>query len=216
MLLSGLTIAGFISTLIALVISITVHEFAHAWAANELGDRTAAYLGRLTLNPLAHLDAIGSLMILVAGFGWGRPVPVNPYHLRQGPKTGMALVSAAGPLSNIVMAALFAIPFRLGLLGWSSFRTSIIVPSPADILLTLVGLNVALAVFNLIPISPLDGFKVAVGFLPADLSRRLASIEQYGFVILMGLILIDNFAGIPILGWIMGPPTRLLLKLFLG
>src|SRR5688572_3299601 len=107
----------FIARLITLVIAFTIHEFAHAWTAVELGDDTPRHAGRLTLNPIAHLDFFGSLLLIVGGFGWAKPVPFNPYNLRIGPRLGTALVAAAGPFSNLVLALLAALPFRFGLLS---------------------------------------------------------------------------------------------------
>ncbi|TET55280.1 MAG: site-2 protease family protein, partial [Anaerolineales bacterium] len=147
--------------LIALVMlsltSMPVHEWAHAWVAYELGDDTAARRGRLTLNPLAHIDPIGSLMLLFAGFGWGKPVPINPYRLRGNLRVSRALVSVAGPFSNFVLAMLAAIPFRMGWLDGDITTASFIF---AEILLDFIWINLILAVFNLLPIPPLDGSRV--------------------------------------------------------
>lgn len=208
------SVAGFISTIIALIVAITVHEFAHAWAANELGDPTSKNQGRLTLNPLSHLDPVGSLMIIFAGFGWGRPVPVNPYMLRTDPTVGMALVSFAGPASNLLTALLFAIPLRLGLLppGLGS-RT---IPSMGSVFVTIIFINLALAVFNLIPLAPLDGYKVALAVLPRDLSNRLRRIEVYGPIILILLLFLPTVVGFDLLGLFMYPPIRFMFSLMTG
>ena len=160
-------IITFITFVLALVISISIHEFSHALVATQLGDPTPKMQGRLSLNPLAHLDPIGSLMILLAGFGWGKPVQVQPGRLRTDPRSGMAAVSLAGPLSNIVLAALLAIPFRLGVFpstgaGFSLFSGELNAILPF-FLGAMLFLNLVLAVFNLIPLAPLDGFKVALG-----------------------------------------------------
>lgn len=211
--------AYLLSIIIALVIGITVHEFSHAWAAHQLGDPTSKYQGRLTLNPLAHLDPVGSLMILFAGFGWGKPVPVNPAMLRTDPTMGMALVSFAGPLSNVITALLFALPIRLGVLhiGFSSR----LVPSPGMLLGTIISLNLILAVFNLIPLAPLDGSKVALAVLPYEWAQKLRQIEPYGPVILVLLIVLPRLMppgtpSVDILGRILLPPTRFLFSLFTG
>ncbi len=148
--------------LLALVVSISFHEFAHAWSAYELGDSTARNNGRLTLNPVRHFDPIGALMILFMaisgwGIGWGKPVPVNPYNLRTNPRVGMGLTAAAGPFSNLVLATLFAIPLRLGVVQYGSVF--------GELLWVFVLTNVSLAVFNLIPLPPLDGFGVIQGLL---------------------------------------------------
>jgi Zn-dependent protease len=215
MLFGGLSVADLLSRAIGLLIAIAVHEAAHAWMANRLGDSTAKSLGRLTLNPLRHLDMLGTLMLLTAGFGWGKPVPVNPYNLRNGPKAGMAVTSFAGPLSNMFVAALVALPLRFGLVPLE-FGTSNIVPSVAGVLLSIVLLNIGLGIFNLIPIAPLDGFKVALGLLPRNLAMPLARTEAYGPLILLGLLLVGRVLPIDPLGAIMGPVFNVLLKVFLG
>lgn len=205
--------------LVALVISISVHEFAHAWSAYELGDPTARRLGRLTLNPIAHLDPLGALMILFMAFsgwgiGWGKPVPVNPYNLRTDPRVGMGLTSVAGPFSNLALAALCAIPLRLG--G----------PLPglvSALLWTLVFTNVSLAIFNLIPLPPLDGFNVLQGLLATFRTRwayewghRLDRLAPYGPALLIGLLSLGWFTGLNPIGLILGPPTRAILRVLLG
>ncbi len=210
------SVAGFISIIIALIVGITVHEFAHAWAANELGDPTSRSQGRLTLNPLAHLDPVGSLMILFAGFGWGKPVPVNPYMLRTDPTVGMALVSSAGPISNVLTALLFSVPVRLGMLP-SGFGTRII-PSIDGVFTTIIFVNLALAVFNLIPLAPLDGYKVALALLPCEFANRLRQIETYGPIILILLVFLPDLVGsnFDVLGQIIWPPIRLMFSLMTG
>ncbi len=208
------SVAGLISVIIALVVGITVHEFAHAWTASELGDPTSRNQGRLTLNPLSHLDPVGSLMILFAGFGWGKPVPVNPYMLRTDPTVGMALVSLAGPASNVLTALLFAIPLRLGILP-SGFGSRML-PSFTSLFGTIIFINIALAVFNLIPLAPLDGYKVALAVLPREFANRLRQIETYGPIILILLVFLPNLAGVDVLGKIMFPPIRFLYLLITG
>ena len=179
----------------ALLVGITFHEFSHCLAAFSLGDPTARNLGRLTLNPKAHLDPFGTLLLFIAGFGWGKPAPVNPYRLRTGPKSGMALVAAAGPLSNLVIAGLAGLPIHAGIVPW---HTPFLVPRSVSFwdaadyvglfLSATVIFNCVLAVFNLIPVAPLDGFRIAVGILPRDLSEAVAGLEQYGMVILVLLL----------------------------
>lgn len=181
--------------------------------ADQLGDPTPRYRGRLTLNPLAHLDPLGTLMLILARFGWGKPVPVNPYNLRNGPKSGMAMVSLAGSLANLITAALLALPLRLDLV-MPSLRGEII-PSLEMVLTTAILVNVILAVFNLIPIPPLDGFKVAIGLLPYRWSYALAQFERYGPLLLI-LLILPGFWGRSILFAIMEPIIRFLWVLLTG
>ena len=205
--------------LLALVISISIHEFSHAWSAYELGDPTARNLGRLTLNPIKHFDPLGGLMIVFMamsgwGIGWGKPVPVNPYNLRTDPRVGMGLTSAAGPFSNLVLATLSAIPLRL---GWS-------LPGLLDAFLwTMVFTNVGLAIFNLIPLPPLDGFNVVQGLIATFRTRwayewgdKLDRLAPFGPVLLLALLSLGWFTGLNLLGRIMGPPMQALLGLILG
>ena len=206
-------IAQLIANAIALLVAIDVHEFCHAWMADRLGDPTPRYQGRLTLNPLAHLDPLGTLMLILVRFGWGKPVPVNPYNLRNGPKSGMAMVSFAGPLANLITAALLALPVRLGLvmptLGGE------IIPSLEMVVTTTILVNVILAIFNLLPIAPLDGFKVAIGLLPYRWSYALAQFERYGPLLLI-LLILPGFWGVNILFVIMEPVIRFLWVLLTG
>lgn len=206
-------IAQLVANAIALLLAIDLHEFCHAWMADRLGDPTPRYQGRLTLNPLAHLDPLGTLMLILVRFGWGKPVPVNPYNLRNGPKGGMAMVSFAGPLGNLFTAALLALPVRLGLMT-PTLRGNII-PSLEMVVTTAILVNVILAIFNLIPVAPLDGFKVAIGLLPYRWSYPLAQLERYGPLLLIFLIL-PWFWGTNILFLIMQPVIRFLWLLLTG
>jgi Zn-dependent protease len=170
-----------IALLIALIPAFTFHEFAHAWVAYRLGDPTAKNMGRLTLNPLKHLEVFGVLLVLSVGFGWAKPVMVNPANLRNG-RRDMALVAVAGPLTNLLLAVVLALLWRLvGVLD-NRFVD--------DIVLASIGLNVTLLFFNLIPLAPLDGFKVAVGWLPEGPSQLWARTAQAGPFVLLGLIFI--------------------------
>ena len=187
----------------ALLVGITVHEFSHALAATRLGDPTPRYRGRLSLNPLAHLDPVGTMLLFIAGFGWGKPVEVNPRLMRGDPKTNMALTAAAGPLSNLVVAALAGLAIKLDVVPWRSpFNVPNLTYWSADdylglYLSSIVLFGIILAVFNLTPLWPLDGFSVAVGILPRDLSRELERLRLWG----PGLLLLFLF-GIPIFtGW---------------
>lgn len=168
---------GFLFWLVALVVAITIHEFAHAWAAERLGDPTPRLMGRLTLNPLVHLDPIGTIMLLIARFGWGKPVQFDPFNLRH-PRRDSALISLAGPVSNLVLAIFCSIIMHLFL----SFPL-------IGVLQPLIVLSVVLAVFNLIPIHPLDGFKIVGGILPEEYAKQWAELEGYGMIFLILLIL---------------------------
>lgn len=214
MLLGSLSLAGLIAITIALLTAIDVHEFSHAWMAYRLGDPTAKNMGRLTLNPLAHLDLLGTLMLLVAGFGWGKPVPFNPYNLRNGPQAGMAMVSFAGPLANLFTASLFALPLRLGWIANSPGGRFI--PSPGDVLEIVILINIVLAVFNLLPIAPLDGFKVAVGLLPSRWAYPLSRLEYYGPLILILLVMSGRLTGVDVLGSVLHPAIDAIRTLLLG
>ncbi len=165
---------------VILLVGFPIHELAHAWVAYRLGDNTAKQQGRLTLNPLAHLDPFGSLLLIVSFIGWAKPVPVNPYRLRYGPRVGHAIVAAAGPASNLLMAALVAIPWRLGLFDGAS-------PSVERFVYVFVGINALLFLFNLIPLAPLDGNSVLRGLVGERIARTLQPLQQYGPLILMVL-----------------------------
>jgi Zn-dependent protease len=205
-----------ISRAVALIIAFSIHEFAHAWTAYRLGDSTAKYMGRLTLNPRAHLDVLGTLMVFVAGFGWAKPVPVNPRNLRYGPVAGMALVSVAGPLSNLALAVVFAIVWRLtapAIIGLGARGK--LFPTPVELLQELVVLNLVLLVFNLIPLAPLDGFSVLRGVLPRQWAFQMERLQPYGPMILLGLLML-GYVGLPILSWILWPPTFALFQVLWG
>ncbi len=211
----GLDPQTIISRIIILVIAFTVHEFAHAWTANYFGDDTPRLYGRLTLNPLSHLDVMGSLLLLVAGFGWAKPVPINPYALQRRSSAAVMWVSLAGPLSNLGMAILAAIPLRFGLVPLTVNATGIL-PSPATFLFDFMTINLALLLFNLIPIAPLDGEKIATYFFPPSWSRTMDTIRPYGPVILLLIVFGGQMVGLNILGAIMGPPLNALSRLLIG
>ena len=204
---------------LSLIVAITFHEFSHAYLATVLGDDTARRHGRLTLNPLAHLDAFGTVLIFFAGFGWGKPVPVNPMFLRIGYRPGMAVVSLAGPFSNIIAATAFALLIRTGLAESGSQGLSILGRTDVigDTLVSLVFWNLILAVFNLLPIAPLDGFKVALGLLPRNAANTFAKLEPYGPGILLVIIALGFLSpDLRILSMIIGPIINFLSLLILG
>ncbi len=171
-----------VSILVGLVIAATIHEFAHAYVADRLGDPTPRAQGRLTLNPLAHLDPLGSLMILLFGFGYAKPVQINPANFADW-RRGSLVVAAAGPLANVTLALLLGVPYKVGVLevgGSEPLNT---------LMLTTIHINAVLAIFNLIPVPPLDGSKILVGVLPPAQAIAYARLQPYGVVILLLLIL---------------------------
>ncbi len=212
----------------ALVAGISFHEFSHAYVADALGDRLPRSRGRLTLNPLAHLDPAGTILMVLVGFGWGKPVPVNPNATRN-PKAALATVAGAGPVSNFVVAAVAGLPIKLDLVPWiSPFNTSafnfLAARGFSDgqyaglFLSSIVLFSLILGVFNLIPIAPLDGFKVAVGLLPRELSIAFARMEQYGPAILIALIALPFLTGgrFGLLFEVMQPVIRFLAGILAG
>ncbi|MGH2537674.1 MAG: site-2 protease family protein [Candidatus Promineifilaceae bacterium] len=211
MLFGGLDIPTIIARAIVLLFAFTFHELAHALTADRLGDPTPRRMGRLTLNPLAHLDPLGTLLLLVSGFGWAKPVMVVPGNLRGNPRTSMALVAAAGPVSNLVMASLGAIPLRLDLLKLEPGLGNIL-PAPAELLFTFVWINLILAFFNLIPIPPLDGYRILSNLLPYEMAEGLRPLEQFGFLILMVVV----FLAPAVLQLVVVEPAAGLLGLLLG
>ena len=181
---------------IFLLVAFPVHEFSHAWVAYKLGDSTARYQGRLSLNPIVHFDPIGgtilAISILVAGFGigWAKPTPVNPYNLRYGRK-GETIVAVAGPISNLVMAAIVAIPLRIIISNPSMFATIVsnnVASFLFNVAVLFVQIDVLLLIFNLLPIPPLDGWRGLLGLVDARTAYNLKPFEQYGFVVLLLLI----------------------------
>ncbi len=212
----NLSASVIIARAIVLLIAFTVHELAHAVTADRMGDPTPRSQGRITLNPIKHLDPIGAIFLLVSGFGWAKPVMINPYNLRGNPRTSMAIVAAAGPLSNLVMAFLASLPVQLGLVGIQFQAPSGVLPDLPYLLFEFIWINLILLFFNLIPIPPLDGYKILLGILPPEVGLRLRPLEQYGFLILMGAIFLLPMAGIDILTYLVAAPASWVLSIFLG
>ncbi len=178
----------FLLFIVALVLAVTFHEFAHAFVALRLGDVTAKMLGRVSLNPIRHLDLFGSLAFLFIGFGWGKPVPINPYNMRGvSPLVGAAISALAGPASNVLFAFLVTLPFRL-----MDFPSGTLDPYTLRFVDTLITVNIALAAFNFLPIPPLDGFSLARLVLPRQAS---AWLEMYGMFVLIALVFLPQFLG---------------------
>ena len=210
----GLGIPTLISRLITLVIAFSVHEFSHAWTANAFGDSTPKDAGRLTLNPLKHLDPMGTLVLIFAGFGWARPVPVNPYALERRSSSALMWVSLAGPMSNFVLAILASIPLRLNWVAYTSSST--LLPSTYMFLVEFISINLWLMVFNLIPLAPLDGDKIVEYFLPESWNRAFNRIRPYSAYILLAIVFVLPMLGVDLLGWIIRPVMQNLFNLLMG
>lgn len=191
--------------IIGLVSAITIHEASHAFVAYRLGDPTAKLAGRLTLNPASHLDPIGTLALLLVGFGWGKPTPFDPFNLRN-IKRDSALISVAGAVSNFLLAILLSIPY---LVAYFTNTLSLTLVSAYQLISIIIWINVILGVFNLIPIHPLDGFKVLAGLLPRDWYHDFIGTERYGIFILLFLLITGN------VGRIIFPIVSLILSLLL-
>jgi Zn-dependent protease len=213
---------------VALITGISFHEFSHAFTADRLGDRLPRARGRVTLNPLAHLDRTGTLLMVLIGFGWGKPVPINPAATHN-PKQALWMTALAGPFSNFVVAAAFGLPIKLDMFPYiSPFDTLTLDFLDARgmssdeyfglFFSSIVLFNVILGIFNLIPIAPLDGFKVVQGLLPHHLAREFGKLEQYGPIILLILIALPFLSGgrFGLLFETMRPFIQTLVQLFTG
>jgi Zn-dependent protease len=205
--------------IVTFVIAITVHEFMHAWTASMLGDDTARYLGRVSLNPAVHFDPVGALMFVLIALGlpalaWGKPVPVNDYRLRPAGRFGrqgsMALVALAGPLSNVVLGALAAAILRVASAAGINLGAS----EPFLWIFMLV--NFSLAAFNMVPLPPLDGSRILTALLPPFWRPVLGQLERYGIAILLLILVFGRGIGGSIIGAITEPVRSLLLNLFAG
>ena len=203
-----------ISRIVTLLIALTLHDFSHAFVADRFGDDTPRNAGRLTLNPLKHLDLIGSLMLILIGFGWAKPVPVNPWKLRSHSRSALMWVSLAGPGSNFLMAVLAAILLRTGFIPHTT--TASFLPTPSTFLLTFIVINLILMLFNLIPVAPLDGEKILEYLLPEPLRSGFMKIQPYGPIILLVLMFVLPRFGIDIISWVMNPALSGLSRLLIG
>lgn len=197
-----------------ILFALSFHEYAHGWMANRLGDPTAKNEGRLTLNPLAHLDPLGTLMIVILHFGWAKPVPVNPYNLAD-PKKDMLKIALAGPVSNVLMAAATGMLIRL-MQGMGMRVDGSFLGFFQYMLYFLVMINLVLAIFNMIPVPPLDGSKILFGLLPAEYEESFLRYESKGPIILLGLVIVNNFFGIPIFSTLISPFVTFFSRIFVG
>ncbi len=192
-----------------IIFALSFHEFSHGWMAHRYGDPTAKLAGRLTLNPMAHLDIFGSLALYLMGFGWAKPVPVDPRNLHN-PKRDMMWIALAGPVSNLIVALisgiLLSILLRLGFISGQSPLTMVLIMS--------LQINLVLAIFNFIPIPPLDGSRILGGLIPYKYQNELVKFEYYGPRILMGLIILSMFTRFNIFSVIISPIMTIFLKLF--
>ena len=201
-----------LALVIPILFALTIHELSHGLMALHFGDPTAKNAGRLTLNPLAHLDPIGTLMLFIVHFGWAKPVPVNPAYFKD-PKKDMIWVSLAGPVSNIILAFLTGMIIRVVGMEMSNNFTFNFFKLMLYYSLTI---NLALAVFNLIPIPPLDGSKILQGLLPPKYDEIMYNLERYGPFILLGIIMFGRFTGVSIIGSIIWPFVNVFANLFAG
>jgi len=201
----------FLPALPAMLLALVVHEWAHAYSAWRLGDPTAKAMGRMTLNPAAHLDLFGTICLVLIGFGWAKPVPVDPRYLEH-PRRDMMWIAAAGPLSNLIQAAFFGLLVRalggISVSGVGEFFVTMITYG--------VFINCALAVFNLLPVPPLDGSKIIYGLWPGLTEMDMWRLERYGPMVLFGLLLLGWITGVSLLWFVLGPPVRLLVGWFTG
>ena len=198
----------FVPVFAALVTAITVHEFAHAFAADKLGDPTPRLMGRLTLNPLKHMDPFGTLMMLILNFGWGRPVVFDPYNLKN-PRRDAAIISFAGPLSNLLLASVLSIILKIMANAGIGGLFAVVAP-------LFIKFNVTLAIFNLIPVHPLDGGKILVGLLPPHEARTVDRImSQYGMIILIFILIVPLFGGTSFVNAVLTPIVNFLMKIYL-
>jgi Zn-dependent protease len=196
------------------ILGLTLHEFSHALMADRLGDHTARRMGRLTLNPIAHLDLFGSLMLIFAGFGWAKPVPVN-YSALRSPRRDMALIAVAGPVANVILAAVLAFVLRV-LMPAGPNAPGLLPESVLLVFFQGIWINVILAVFNLIPVPPLDGSRIVAGLVPEHWNHGYEQFERIGPLLLLGLVLLASVTGVSVLSRIIMPVANPVFKLVMG
>ncbi len=205
----------YLAMVVPILLALTMHEFSHGWIAYKLGDNTAKNMGRLTLNPISHIDPIGMIMLFVIGMGWAKPVPINIYAFKH-QKRDLALTAAAGPVSNFIMAAIAGLIFRL-------FPDLVPYNTDAGVILFLklnlfyfLMINCGLGIFNLIPIPPLDGSKILRGFMKDKHVYIIDYLERYGGFILIGIVLLGRFMNFSIFGKLITPLVQRLAHFFSG
>ena len=197
-----------------ILLALSFHEYAHGWMAYRLGDPTAKHEGRLTMNPLAHLDPLGTMMIIIVHFGWAKPVPVNPMNLKD-PKKDMLWIALAGPVSNVIMAAGLGLILRI-MIGMGLRVDGSFLGYFQYMLYFAVMINLVLAIFNMIPIPPLDGSKILFGLLPTEYEESYLRFQQFGPMVLLGLVVINSYFGIPIFSVLITPFVSVFSSLFVG
>jgi Zn-dependent protease len=198
-----------------ILLALTFHEYAHAFVANMYGDDTAKQSGRLTLNPIRHLDPLGTIMIFLVHFGWAKPVPVNPHRLNN-PKKDMLWISAAGPLANMALALISGILLRLIYATFGAPDQHSMTGVLTSMVIMSLQINLALAIFNVLPIAPLDGSKILFGLMPSKHEGKIYFLERYGPFILIGLIVLGQFTGVSILGKLIWPFVGFFSNIFAG
>ncbi|MBN1262092.1 MAG: site-2 protease family protein [Anaerolineae bacterium] len=208
----GLSADILLARLVVVFLGIPIHEWAHGWVAHLLGDSTPEREGRLSLNPITHLDPVGTLMILLTGFGWGRAARVNPYlmHRVKNPRTGMALTALAGPLSNFIQAFLLALILRSGVV--------FLLPGGAAdwvamILLYAIAVNIGLIVFNMLPIPPLDGSRVLAGVAPPRVAEFIERLEPVAPILLIAVLFVLPQLGLDVVSWMTEPLYAFLIRI---
>lgn len=215
MLLGGqFNLARLLSYALVMLIAMTIHEYAHNYVADKMGDPTPRQMKRLTLNPMVHIDWFGWLMWVVVGFGTLGYAIINPRYMRN-QRWGYLLAVAAGPFSNLLLAAFAAILFRMGIWRFDYFGARDIIPNFNQIMTVWFSLNLLLFLFNLIPLYPLDGWKVLLMLLPPRESAQVARYERESYFVLIGLILL-TLIGVGVLGWVINPPFNFLTRVLLG
>jgi Zn-dependent protease len=198
---------------VVLIFAFAYHELAHAVVADRLGDPTPRSHGRITLNPFRNLDRTGLILALLIGIGWAF-TPINPLYFRGNPRRAFAIVAIAGPLANLLMAALMGLPVRL---GWVPFSPPMeVLPSLYSFLTFGVYYNLLLFAFNLLPVPPLDGFRILLGILPPDISVQLEQLYRYSMMIFLGVFFLLPAAGVDVIGLVLGPAIGFFYPLFTG